>query len=334
MPSKKPKPTKSGSSTDLPPEKLSATDWAILKHISLYHFTIRHAVQELFFNSERDKAAKAGTALDVLARQGYLKNQEDSKPSQKQTKKTNKSSKEGNQSIQSDGSEVFKMGSIKYYLLGPRSKLLSPRGFKFPKERLVPPSTGQSLYKHLAALWYCIFDSPRRYRLDQEEMAQLWADTIPGNRKVPHQPAFCLANEDHGPVIYRLYPTQKSKAAQIVDEVRKKLEQDINNLSLQRWIDAGKYGYAIIVPSQDRKQEVERELAKLSDQNALLSAARLTVHKAPPPPLLAKALKERGDGGQSQHLDIRPLPNSPASDSQLQEPPTDEPPEFYFTSHT
>ena len=65
MPSKKRKATKSGSGKDLPPEKLSATDWAILKHVSLYHFTIRHAVGELFFS---DGKRDAGTALAALSR--------------------------------------------------------------------------------------------------------------------------------------------------------------------------------------------------------------------------------------------------------------------------
>ena len=115
----------------------------------------------------------------------------------------------------------------------------------------------------MAALWYCLFDGPRRYRLDQDELSSLWADTIPENRRVPHQPAYCVAEEERGPVVFRLYPTQKSNAGQIVEEVRKKLESDAQGLRLRKWIERGEYGYAIAVPSIKQQRRVERQLAKL-----------------------------------------------------------------------
>ena len=324
MSSKEPEPTKSGSGKDRPPDDLTDTDWAILKHLSLYHLTIRQAVQELFFNSD---SVKSGTALDALARQGYLKNREEHTPPQpKKSAKSKTQQKQGNQDA--DSPQLFRIGSVKYYILGGRSKQLAPKGFRFPKERLVPPNTEQSLYKHLAALWFCIFDGPRRYRLDQEEISALWADTIPDNRKVPHQPAYCLANEEAGPVVYRLYPTQKSNAAQIVEEVRKKVAADIENLGLQRWVESGEYGYAIVVPSTDRQRHVQRELAKLRIQNSPLSQTRLTVHYAPAPPLLAKALKDWGNGNKGDFADTpAPKPND-GNSQQTKVPLADETPDL------
>lgn len=294
MSNKENNPTNSGS--DLPPEGLKATDWAILKHVSLYHFTIRQAVEALFFStdvSQKDSSAKAGTALDSLARQGYLKNREHE--SQSKTNGANKT--KGISASGSEKPEVLKVGTVKYYLLGGKSNLLASKGFTFPKERLVPPNTEQSFYKHVAALWYCLFDGPRRYRLDQKELSKLWAGLIPANRKIPHQPAFCLAEEAQGPVIYRLYPTMKTKAAQVLVEVRKKLEHDATSLGLKHWLDTGEYGYAIVVPSKDRSRDVKRELTKFQKQNPHLASARLTVHYAPTPPLLGKALRDRDDGG-------------------------------------
>lgn len=329
MSSKKQKPTKSGSGEVRPHDELKDTDWAILKHVSLYHLTIRHAVESFCFPSN---PAKAGTALDALARQGYLKNQEDGTPSLPTESATSKvTKKQGKQATES--SHMFRIGNLKFYLLGARSYLLAPYGFRFPKERLVPPNTEQSLYKHLAALWYCFFDGPRRYRLDQEEITSLWTKSIPSNRKVPHQPAYCLAHEDQGPVIYRLYPTQKSNAAQIIEEVRKKVTADIDNLGLQRWLDSGEYGYAIIVPSTERQQHVQRELAKLRIQNSPLAKTRLTVHYAPAPPLLAKALRDRGDGRQGMFA-TTPAPSpSGASSQEAQVTSTDEPPDLTSSTY-
>lgn len=328
MMSKKRKPTKSGSETMLPPEDLTATDWAILKHVSLYHFTIRQAAQTLFFDSD---GSKAGTALDALARHGYLKNRDDSKPSPAQASKSKKRRPKESTSSKSKRPQVLKVGGVKYYLLGNSSSLLASLGFRFPKERFVPPKTEQSFYKHIAALWYCLFDGPRRYRLDTDEMTKLWTNVIPESKKVPHQPAYCLSEEEQGPVVVRLYPTRKPKAAQIVEEVRKKLENDANNLKLKQWIEAGDYGYAILVPSHNRIRDVERELVKSRQQHPVLAMSRVTVHFAPPPPLLAKALRDRGDDEGPGMTAKLPPPATPPSDhndsSSIDTPPDKEPPD-------
>lgn len=335
MMSRKHKPTRSGSEKKLPPEALTATDWAILKHVSLYHFTIRHAVQELFFDSD---GSKAGTALDALARHSYLSNQEESNPSQALKAASNqKSTSKKSSGSQASQNKPLKIGGVKYYLLGNSSSLLAPQGFRFPKERFTPPKTEQSLYKHLAALWYCFFDGQRRYRLDRNEIAKLWMDTIPENRKVPHQPAYCLANKEQGPIIYRLYPTRKPKVIQIVEEVRKKLENDASTLRLKHWIEAGEYSYAIIVPSHERKRDVERELVKFRKQYPRL-AGSVSAHYAPSPTLLKKALDENGNGtGDGMTAKIRPQPDPPQDANDLPSTdasPKDEPPGFEFYTYT
>ena len=49
MSTNKVKPTKSGSDKNITPDQLSAIDWAILKHVALYHLTIEQAVAETVF---------------------------------------------------------------------------------------------------------------------------------------------------------------------------------------------------------------------------------------------------------------------------------------------
>lgn len=286
MPRKKKAPMKSGSSEELPPDKLKDTDWAIIKHVALYHFTIREAIQGLFFSSfGKSSASHAQNALEALTRHGYLNN------GYKATEKTNPSSNKA-ASLTDAKDSTYKIGEHEYYILGGRCAKLRQFGFSFPKERLQPPSGPQSFYTHLAAFWYCLFDEKRRYRLELEELYELWKDVLPEGRRIPHQPAYCISNDADSPVVYCLYPTRRKKSSQIVEGVFNKLEEAAERMALQSWIEAGRYGYAILVPSEDKKHDVQSDLKKLRKQYPSLSKAPITVHYAPTPSQLSKALKE------------------------------------------
>lgn len=274
MPDKNRKAMKSGNRKGQP--ELSATDYAIIHHVWLYYFTFFDAVQKLFFaNGERD----AEVELAALAQKGYLSNKEQPASGQHTASKTTPTSTLG-------------MGEVKYYILGKKGRnLLLSSGRSVPKGRLTSPKTGQSIYSHLAALWYCVFDGPRRYRLDMREVNTLLADALPQDKEMPHQSPYCLAMESNGPVLYRLYPCRKKDAKRVPREVENRLNDDREFLGLSDWIDSGRYGYAVAVTSEARVSVAQRALQREAESNELLAKARITVHYAPTPTLLARALE-------------------------------------------
>lgn len=312
MPSNNNDDMRSGSDPDFASKRHEAKDWAILKHVSLYHFTFRHAVEKLFYPGQPQQA---GTALEALARQGYLSNSATLETEQKPGK--NKKIK------QPANSESFRVGKIKFYLLGSGSKKLASRGFVFPKERLQPPSTEQSFYKHLSALWFCVFSGERRYRLDLQELNGLLSPVLPDGCRMPHQPAYCLANVNDNPLVYRLYPTKKTKSQQIVNEVSKKLIEDAEVRGLRPVIEAQQYGYAIIVPSSNRIADVRRDLEQMRENDSLLQNAKVIVRFAPTSSTLNQELAKLESGRSTK----APADMSRPSITPLQDdPPIDPPP--------
>lgn len=308
------------------PDELSATDWAILKHVSLYHLTFLDAVNKLFFSSEKE----AAKALASLTEHGYLKNHEfqeeaEPNPPASTNKATSKKKSKKSDSTASNAPHTLKMGCVPYYLLGGRCNQLAPTGFKFVKERVEPPNSEQSLYKHLGALWYCLFDGARRYRLDMDEIEMLLG------RPLPDSPAYCIAPDEDGPAIYRIYPCRKDNVAQAPGAVRHGLNKLIVNYGLNKWIDSGRFGYAIIVSSEARKSTAERALQREKKKDELLAKAKITVHYAPTPTLLGNALKQRAESGQGESG----VPNE-VNDiiDGIDDSPPDEPLDLSFSIHT
>lgn len=278
MPRKKKTNTKSGSDNRQRPEELSDTDWAILNHVYLYHFTIIEAVRRLFFSSASE--SKAEEALVNLTRNGFLRHD-----------------------------PAYKIGSHKYYILGPTCNTLKPMGFKIPKERYVPPSGDESSYRHLSAIWFCLFDGKRRYRLSLSELYELWKDCLPDKVRIPHQPAYCLAGDGDAPIVYCLKASQSDNTKGLVKDVLSKLEENSKKMSLQSWIESGRYGYAILVPSEERRLDVKKALKRHRNQFPSVSNAPITVHYAPTPSAFTEAFK-RSAGPDSSLLEANPVPDS------------------------
>lgn len=293
MASKSTPPTKSGSAQDIPPDKLSATAWAVLKHVSLYHLTFAEPLQELFFPEGKDRDGMGiGSTLDLLTRCGYLKNTD--------------VIDEGNQDDgnQNDREEPrrLRVGGTKYYLLGGRA--IAQCGFDVPKERKDPT---KSLQPHLGTLWYCVMDGTRRYRLDQQELEHFFPPTEYDDgvtrRIVYDQNAYCLSDEEQGPTIYRIYIPREPKDKQdrkrgndrtVLRAVTTMLEQDLARPILPDWITSRQYGYAILMPSEAKRQNIEK-LVRTSQGGSrpILDRVRISVHFAPQPAYLGRALRKR-----------------------------------------
>lgn len=239
------------------------TDLPILKHVALYGLTFTHPVQRLFFPVEQfDSVAearqRAGDALHALSLEGLL------------------SCKDRKQALRFHRDQ-------KYYILTRRGAKLI--GSKYSKPAANPN-------KDLAILWACVMGSRRFHRVTNDEMERLLPNDTPS-----HVVQHIVGEQEFGAgkstcVLYRVYSTG-AEAKAIANYVRKYYTESCSNESLRPMVEVGDYGFAILVPTEERRGEVQKQLAKpRGDQAPLNKLARFTVRLGPTHATLRQAIED------------------------------------------
>jgi hypothetical protein len=233
---------------------------AILRHVGLYRLSFVHPIQRLFFSEEEfgdslQALQRAGNALHGLQCLGLL------------------ASKHGKHQLE--------FSKQKYYILTPQgAKLIG----------IAPKSPNPN--NDLAILWACTMDKKRFHRLETKEVAELFPDNPPA-KNVPH----IISQQDYDEdkttnIVYRVYVTGHS-ASQIVKYVKQHYAKSIANDCLRPLVEVGDYGFAVLVPTEQRRKEVQKFLAKVdSNQSSLNRQARFSVRLGPTADTLREAIKE------------------------------------------
>lgn len=237
------------------------TDLPILRHVALYGLTFTYPVQRLFFPEEqfgnREKALeRAGDALHGLAGAGLLTSTYEKEPL-----RFNK--------------------QYKYYILtkeGAKRVLAKPGITKPPKD----------IATSLAILWLCTMDKKRFYRVDRDDLLPIFGDRAP-HHNVNH----VISDDEFGPALYRIYATDSEASDVLKHALKNCLEPALENPTLRPVVEVGDYGFAILLPNEQRRTATQKLFAKPKDDGPSLSRiARFTVRLGPTPQTLAEAISQ------------------------------------------
>lgn len=130
----------------------------------------------------------------------------------------------------------------------------------FERNAFVYPGHELRTGDDLARLWFCCMGGKRRHAIEYREMIEQFNAEGIGDRDGPHHNFFhALAQEEGGPVLYRLY---------ICRAERKNAREQMRNIigknarPFRYWIDQGSYGVAVLVQSPQKQHEIEQLLQK------------------------------------------------------------------------
>lgn len=136
------------------------------------------------------------------------------------------------------------------------------------------PVNTQAVDYDLGTLWLCCMERKRFHRLSTPEVRRLFS--TPPHHHVRH----CLADEEGGPVVYRLYFSSVDvKSA--VTQARKHLTEARNKHGLTKWIECGDYGFIVCCESEGKAQEISEALRRPTASGALHEQARFIVATVP-----------------------------------------------------
>lgn len=171
-------------------------------------------------------------------------------------------------------------GGVSYYQLtrdGARHRVPLARADTFkPRALLV----------HLAILWFCCMETPRRVRLEDEHLERLFGAARPKAPQKPH----CLEEGEGRKRLLRLYvPGRRSTNSSVLKLIRAGLEEVGRRRELSEWQRSRSYGFAILVDMEERKQALIRKIR----ETGILSEAFVSVHRVPSPETILEALHER-----------------------------------------
>ena len=203
---------------------------AILKHMGRYGVTIRPVLDKLFFDGVPD-ACKNDLA--------ELRNHQlvQTKPG-----------------VVPDGHG----NKLAYYWLTKAGTQLA--GVIPSRSR--PPSP-EALDRNLASLWFCCMDTPRRYRLEKQDLIELF-----GEEGVQSQDEkglivtgfHCLEEGlDSNPCVYQLYRTTAPRD-QCLREIRHRLNLARGNRAIRRWVAAKQYGFAVLTETPTKQLELQEAI--------------------------------------------------------------------------
>jgi hypothetical protein len=169
----------------------------------------------------------------------------------------------------------------KYYILtkeGAKRILAKPGLTKPPKD----------IATSLAILWLCTMDKKRFYRVDRDDLLPILEDKAP-HHNVNH----VISADEFGPALYRVYATD-SEASDVLKHATKNcLEPALENPTLRPLVDVGDYGFAILLPTEQRRTATQKLFAKPKDDGPSISRiARFTVRLGPTPQTLAEAISQ------------------------------------------
>ena len=219
----------------------------ILSHVGHYGITTPHATERLFFHTDdsadrSEQLNQAVAALDELTAEGKLT-------------RIGKARKKKGKALQE----------------------VSNRKWTFERSVYVQPEHKIKPWYDLARLWFCCLERQRRFYVQHEEIKPLFA--AEGIEPPYHNFFHAMADEEGGPVLYRLYLCQaekKNAAQQIAKIIGQNAKQFLN------WIDQGSYGVAVIVQTAQKKKEIEDKLAEsYGGKESLNQRARFIVTIAP-----------------------------------------------------
>jgi len=233
--------------------ELSPEDQAILRHVALYRLTLAEVVSQLFFGGN---AGRAGRLLGGLAKNGFL----------------NRHNKIANGALP---------GPVTNYTLTPEGA----RAAGAEKERGEPLGP-LALPTHLAVLWFCCLSDRRRYRLEPEELKSLL-----GDKSVHPNTACCIAEEEDGPCLYRIFPTTANPVnamSQLRDTVSEAWDK---KPTLRSWMESGDLGFVVLAESKPKCSDLEKLVRKYTgDTERIDHDCRILVRFAPSPKGVKKAL--------------------------------------------
>lgn len=239
---------------------LRPRDLAILRHVALYRLTLPIVIQRLYCVEGRTDPT---TILNKLAKLGLLR------PHTKM----------------GDGALP---GRVAYYTLTPDGA----RVVSAPKDRAEPLGPA-SLRIHLAVLWFCFLSDRRRYRLEPEELRELFGE------RAPHANiACCITEEEDGPRVYRVYGTATDRAKsmkQLSSNIAKAWEVPEH----RPWLEAGDLAFAILGETRPKCTDLEKALQSGGREGASpRNDCHVIVRLGPSPAGIKKALYDLGKGGK------------------------------------
>ena len=145
--------------------------------------------------------------------------------------------------------------------------------------------------KDLAILWACCMGNKRFHLLNHKEFSELF-----DGKSTHHNVAHAISEqteESSEPitVVYRLCRTL-AEPKQVVRQARGYYEKALQVESLRPLVEVGDYAFAILVPTEDRRKEVQKLLARADGQSKPLNRlARFTVRLGPTTQTLREAIK-------------------------------------------
>lgn len=243
----------------------SSRDLAVLRHVALYRLTFTPPVQRLFFPDEdfdhdhNNALAAAGDALASLCERGYLKKSHEGKPL-----RFNK--------------------AYGYCILSK----LGAKSIQAPSRLASAPT---ALTADLAILWLCTMQSKRFHRVEREELAKFIPEADMPHQNIKHVISEQLLDDQTAvPILHRVY-VASMEIKKCVKYARRHFYDARKNASIQPMVDRGEYGFLILVPTVDRREELAIELKKNSGKDtALHSLCRVSAHLGPSPQTLSAAL--------------------------------------------
>lgn len=226
--------------------ELGARDLALLRHIGLYRLTIKEtAAAALGF----ENAPRAGTALSALERYGFL-------------------------------SSGTLPGDHRFFTLSARGAALAG----VPKERGEPLGSA-ALSTHLSVLWFCTLSERRRYRLEPEELRELFAADAPFHN-IPH----LVSDELAGRCILRVCEAS-GQAGHAIRSIRQHLHRAGEKPKLHSAMQAGAYRLLVLAETPEKCQHLNM-LLKRDDEDDTRSLSNVAVRHAPSVRTLSEALAQ------------------------------------------
>lgn len=128
------------------------------------------------------------------------------------------------------------------------------------------PLREQAIWHHLATLWFCTMGQGRRYRLEAEEVGELFGEA-------PHVNSIFAADET---AVYRLYVTS-SKPDATIKQLSKHINDAKKRPGLRAAVARGELRFAALVETEEQEQKLRK---KLSLEGI---PARVIVERAPGP---------------------------------------------------
>lgn len=144
---------------------------------------------------------------------------------------------------------------------------------------------GRALREAIQTLWFCYMSGKNRKRIERRQLKAHLAD-VKGSGK-PH----CAEIEEgQEPIVFRIYaPGPNSRLDYLLKTLRIDLEVAQRIPELDDWIHEEAFGFAVLVETPQRKEQLERLIRKQGPHNV-----KIVVEVVPGLSNLAMAVRERG----------------------------------------